>query len=208
MRKHIDSIGLAALSLVVAALGTGCDRPSPTETSAEASGHLLTRGAPEKQVPMQGRFSGPVVPALPGDEGAQARCVANAGPAGEHPGAFVTQTGNYTGRFGHLGRVTAFSTFCVDPTIGPPVDMLQGLWIITAANGDALHVSFEGRVGDFIGPNIVSWHTEDTFVGGTGRFAGASGGGPCEGTADLSTGLVNGECEYLIAYDASDRRRW
>jgi hypothetical protein len=93
--------------------------------------------------------------------------------------------------------VSAFSTFCFAPG-EPPVHMRQGVWVITTANGDELRVHFEGIVEDFVAPDVIRWRTVDTIVGGTGRFAAASGGGSCLGTA--APGTVEGTCDYRITH--------
>jgi hypothetical protein len=200
MRRNVHGLTVLAQALLMAGVAAGCELASPMEPTAAAGGPLLGRAqAATTTFSMQGRFTGPSVFAAPGEEGAEARCVANLEPDGENPGAVVTFVGTYSGVFSRMGRVRAFSTFCFAPG-EPPAQMRQGTWVITAANGDELRVHFEGTVDDYVSPGVVRWRTVDTIVGGTGRFAGANGGGTCLGTSDLTTGIVEGTCDYRITH--------
>lgn len=49
----------------------------------------------------------------------------------------------------------------------------------------------------------VAWRDAFTLAGGTGRFAGASGGGHDTGTTHSVTGWTLWELEGTITYDAS-----
>jgi hypothetical protein len=64
------------------------------------------------------------------------------------------------GTASHLGRFTAAFN-------------AQGVFVFTAANGDELWAL--PTVLAPTAPGSKIWHTEGTFVGGTGRFAGATG---------------------------------
>jgi hypothetical protein len=77
-----------------------------------------------------------------------------------HGSAVGSLPGNLiVGNAAHLGRFTAsFNT--------------QGVLILTAANGDELWAA-----GTLVPtPDPVVLHVDGTYVGGTGRFTGASGG--------------------------------
>lgn len=112
---------------------------------------------------------------------------------------FNVQEGS--GQATHLGKFSTRITFCVDPTDllddgtltgdeSSPYNSGQG--VITAANGDELYFTAEGVVlpTDEPGYNF-EFQDPFTFAGGTGRFAGATGGGITDSFADQSTGRTD-----------------
>jgi hypothetical protein len=158
-----------------------------------------------------------------------ALCIAATGAAAQPGNAkpfkarlTLTETVQFTGRwpcFGHatlqavgtashLGRTTATSTDCVNPSgsydpAGPNSfrfasmgSAANGL-VFTAANGDRVYATYSGTVtAQPSGPHRVAGHF--TITGGTGRFLGASGGGTLTGHEDLSqvvsaTGRIDAE---------------
>jgi hypothetical protein len=92
----------------------------------------------------------------------------------------IQGTGNAT----HLGRLTTDQSHCATPTSPAFTD---GLFTLTAANGDQLLGTYSG---DFVplDPPLFSIDGQFTFTGGTGRFAGATGGGDASGVQNLATG--------------------
>jgi hypothetical protein len=74
----------------------------------------------------------------------------------------------------------------------------------TAANGDRLHASSVGT-GTLTGPTTVSFTGTATIIGGTGRFANATGEMAVEGTVDNATGDARLSYDGWIVYNASDR---
>lgn len=89
-----------------------------------------------------------------------------------------------TCQFRHLGLTTAVA----DQTIiftGPTTLSITNTVVYTAANGDELHSSFAGT--GTIGPAGVTFVGVETFSGGTGRFAHASGSMVDRGTAAFSS---------------------
>lgn len=91
------------------------------------------------------------------------------------------------GRATHLGRFTMRIEFCVDATDllddgrlseGESLPYDDGLGTLIAANGDELHITVSGAVLPSSDP-AYDFQFQDpfVFVGGTGRFAGATGGG-------------------------------
>jgi len=96
---------------------------------------------------------------------------------GEPPVFYLTMEGN--GNATHLGKLTTRMTFCCNTSTGYYYNTLGSL---VAANGDELFISIpEG----FIVPNQEGnsdyyqerFNDEIFFVGGTGRFKGATGKG-------------------------------
>lgn len=85
------------------------------------------------------------------------------------PPAAFTITGTAKGQATHLGAFTGRSVDNVTATTG------IGTWDFTAANGDQLFSETEGVETAFEPPNISRVTLHARIVGGTGRFAGASG---------------------------------
>jgi hypothetical protein len=103
--------------------------------------------------------------------------------------------------FSHLG-ITALSGV---QDINFAAGTQSGERTFTAANGDVLRATHAGRSGPR-GPGLIGFTTTITFVGGTGRFANATGQMTGEGTANLITRTTTVTNEGWITYDASDRR--
>jgi len=81
------------------------------------------------------------------------------------PGGVIL-TIHASGNATHLGNYQRIEQLLLNPATGA----VQGTIDFRAANGDHLYVTF---VGQFVSPtNAVGTYT---FVGGTGRFAGATG---------------------------------
>lgn len=108
--------------------------------------------------------------------------------AGNLIGADVTSTSNAT----HLGLCTTVGKVNYTPANDPehPGRLLSsGTGTITAANGDVLQIEFNG-VLDPPAPGSTTGIDTPTFrfVGGTGRFAGASGSAESVVVVNLVTG--------------------
>jgi hypothetical protein len=96
---------------------------------------------------------------------------------------FTTVT-DAQGTASHLGRTIFHSEHCIVPTPDGG-QIVGGVLVLTAANGDELHGTYTGSFGAFppIGEPIVVTGTW-IFSGGTGRFANASG------TAQMSAKVI------------------
>ena len=106
----------------------------------------------------------------------------------------------------HVGKVRATSRDCINPSgpfdpNGPTAYQFtsangpEGL-VFTAANGDQLFATYAGTMEPRPdGPHAVKGHF--VITGGTGRFAGATGGGSFEGSEDISR-VVIGEGEISL----------
>jgi hypothetical protein len=79
----------------------------------------------------------------------------------------------------HLGRTTMHAIQVINVETGD----LTNSTTYTAANGDALYTTFVGTSSP--PPDVVFQGTE-TYVGGTGRFEGATGSSELEGTATVN----------------------
>jgi len=82
------------------------------------------------------------------------------------------------------GKSDWFSVVCFYFTSGTAMAG-SGWGIVTAANGDMLHVRIQNTVD--LSKDPPEWAETETTVGGTGRFEGATGIGESGGTWTLGT---------------------
>ena len=128
--------------------------------------------------------------------GAAAAAPAEARPLrGSGTGQFVSPNdfvnvgeGTYLGRFYEVGTAEFGAT--ADPT----VLSIEGNSVLTGANGDQLYTSFSGEV-DLLTSTVS---VTITYVGGSGRFAGASG------TAELSGELFADGSFHVVVQGTLD----
>ena len=95
-----------------------------------------------------------------------------------------------------LGRFSVHITFCVDATDllddgtlteGESAPYVLGSGTLVAANGDELYMTIEGAVLPSSHPDYAfEFFDPWEFVGGTGRFAGASGAGVTSSFVDFT----------------------
>lgn len=115
-----------------------------------------------------------------GDPAPHVRC-----PAGTVLVSF-TGSGNVT----RTGPVSAVASHCIvdDPAVEP---FTEGEMTLSSRRGDIL-IEYEGNdaAGDLSGTFAI--------VGGTGDFAGATGGGTLSGRADADFGMGRGVLEGTI----------
>ena len=112
----------------------------------------------------------------------------------------VTQSDAGTCQLSHLGQ-TAFNGV---QEINFAAGTQRGERTFTAANGDVLRAVHVGRSAPS-GPGLISFEATLTFVGGTGRFAHATGRAVSSGVANLITHTTSLSLDGSISYDASDR---
>ncbi len=89
------------------------------------------------------------------------------------------------GRATHLGNYTYQATECVDLVTG---EISNGVFTMTAANGDTLEGTYSGHGGPTANPTIFAFDDAAVIRGGSGRFARTTGRFDSTGTADLQTG--------------------
>jgi hypothetical protein len=97
------------------------------------------------------------------------------------PGVFavvVTDAGQAT----HLGAYAYHSNECFNGATGE----FSGAFTMTAANGDTITGTYAGVVVSVVG-DLGFYEQDNVITGGTGRFAGASGGFHLSGIANLAT---------------------
>jgi hypothetical protein len=99
----------------------------------------------------------------------------------------------------HLGNFTQSGTLFLGPPDANFVFPGFGSVTFVAANGDTVNFDYEGFLNGVTGEGTGTF----TFTGGTGRFAGASGGGTFDALIDLSfatgqpmTVTLDGEISY------------
>ena len=114
------------------------------------------------------------------------------------------------GQVSHLGRVDLAGGGCANFTPGPNFgDLEDGFVRYTAANGDVLELDFLGSLGIDAMSGMFTGEGQLQIVGGTGRFASATGEIDWLITSGVLTGS-GGEAPIVgdgwIVYDASDRR--
>ena len=95
----------------------------------------------------------------------------------------------------HLGRTKFYGEQDINFMAGTQ----SGWRTLTAANGDELYLTHTGT-SMLSGPGLVSFVAQMTIVGGTGRFAGATGGGQGTGLATLATRTTSLTIDATIDY--------
>jgi hypothetical protein len=103
----------------------------------------------------------------------------------------VDATGNAT----HLGRFTLDIPHVVDTATRTAV----GYYQFTAANGDTVYAEFTGVATPTEIPGVLYIEETATITGGTGRFAGATGGFTAERWYDTAAGTTVGYFEGTIS---------
>src|SRR5687768_1994693 len=95
-------------------------------------------------------------------------------------GPTVAVVVNGAGNISHLGKTTAFT----DDQFGVlATGVLSATYTFTAANGDTLEVWLLGDSEVDFATQTVTFSGAATVLGGTGRFANASGSGTFSGSA-------------------------
>jgi hypothetical protein len=137
---------------------------------------VFAREAQGEQVPFKGRLEG-VVTVTPVDPPIFSVLVNGTGNA--------TQLGEFTVAIPHLvNRATRTAT---------------GSYHFVAANGDTLSADFSGQSTPTVTPGVLSIVETATITGGTGRFAGATGGFTCERLFDAVAGTTVGSFNGTIS---------
>ena len=99
-----------------------------------------------------------------------------------------------SGTASHLGRATLTSQDCVNIAGFSPVtfNFVSNNVKLQAANGDQLFATYSGTAVLQPAGGALLLSGNFTLAGGTGRFAGATGGGSLEGLEDISTAPAHG----------------
>jgi hypothetical protein len=152
-----------SLCLVATACGQVSNSPTaPTAAASQATSAASTVLSPQAQggtrLPFHGSFTGDSVGAV------------NCPPT--CPPTTLTLTIHLAGQATHLGAFTVTGHDVVDLAAARSKG---GTYTFIAANGDQLFTSTTGGEDRFTPPNISHVTLDATIVGGTGRFASATG---------------------------------
>lgn len=176
------ALTVSTVPLLLTLAGCAGGAPTVTAPDAPAAAGMRAALAPSGALPIEGRceltFNPPPLPLPP----------------------VHRQIDTGTCWFSHLGRTALYGVQDINFAAGTQ----SGERTFTAANGDVLRAVHAGRSAPG-GPGLVRFTTTITFVGGTGRFAHATGQMTGAGTANLITRTTTVTNEGWIAYDASDR---
>ena len=109
----------------------------------------------------------------------------------------------YTCRISHLGLTHNTVVQSVIPA-GPPTGTLLPVLVnntgaYVAANGDRLDSSFTGTGVTNLADFTAVFEGTETFLGGTGRFANASGTAHIQGTAALDPATGTGTAHFTLS---------
>jgi hypothetical protein len=105
-----------------------------------------------------------------------------------------------SGKATHLGRFSLEVPHVVDLA----TRTATGTYEFVAANGDTLIAEFTGIAVPTETPGVLVIVETATITGGTGRFAGASGGFLCERQYDAIAGTTVGHFEGTISRGQGD----
>jgi hypothetical protein len=108
---------------------------------------------------------------------------------------FVSVLVNATGNATHLGRFTLDIPHIVNRADRTAI----GFYEFTAANGDTLSADFTGQATPTPKPGVLSIVETATITGGTGRFAGATGGFTVERVFNAVAGTTAGSFSGTIS---------
>ena len=174
-------VSLATLALAACSPDTFNHATAPSAPSfarSAASGQQATAGARRAaELPFRGRL--------------EARETAVFNPATNSITVHLVGSGTAT----HLGRYTVVADF----TVALATATAAGRVTFTAANGDLLTATFTGQGVITGGLNAIV--ETATITGGTGRFAGATGGFVLERLLTTATGASSGSFDGTITLE-------
>ncbi len=193
---------VSALALLVVPILSACGSSTPTDGANVLITPLATRGEPH-EVRLRGEGTAEIIgmqfaPGFPGGRSTfDGHCSV--------PSDYVIEFGG-AGQVSHLGQVSIVFEHCsqVDFTTGN-VTYSDGVLTYIAANGDELWGTYGNGTGAPVSATEVGWQDTFVLVGGTGRFAGASGGGVDWGRTHAETGHTTYKLDGVIVYAACDR---
>jgi hypothetical protein len=186
------TLATTRLALTLAALVAACSADAPTGAHASRSGATWRGGRPPAALDAAGaharqraapfRFRGTTFSAPPTTDPRCPELIVH-----------VTTGGHAT----HLGQFTGAVSHCVRDG---SLDFTDGRFVFTAADGDELHGTHSGSFVPTAAPKVFDFAGRVAFVGGTGRFADATGDGALAGRIDMSTGVAAVSIDGRITY--------
>ena len=171
MRAPVASICLLAVSLTACA-GTPTSVSEPRATDSKASLQQADAVRP-----------------LTGS------CTTSFEPVPFPPPPIHHQVDSGACQLAHLGKTVFYGEQDINFAAGTQSGWRR--W--TAANGDELHLTHTGTSG-LVAPGMVGFTAQMTIVGGTGRFAGATGSARGIGVANLAARSTSVTIEGWIRY--------
>jgi hypothetical protein len=130
----------------------------------------------QQQVPFKGSLNGVVMIGTPTPQGLP---------------VLVNATGNAT----QLGQFT----LAIPHLVNKAKMTATGKYLFVAANGDTLTANFSGQATPTATPGVLAIVEVATITGGTGRFAGATGGFTCQRLFNTITGTTGGSFQGTIS---------
>ena len=181
---------LSAIALMVFA---GCSDTDPLSSPAEEDGT-----APAGKLTISRRVAGGfrpgLVPFVGVDLTGQTGVEVTIEQPRPCPEGFNTVTATASGTINPMGEVTAEFSQCGDGST-----YKQGIFILTDANGDILHGTYNGNVFSFDPTTLnVTFGGSNTTRGGTGPYEGASGRFAHNASGAI---LADGAIAYKLRYD-------
>lgn len=194
-------------AIAMALFAGGCDQPPPTDAVDEASAAMGPVTASPVRAGQKAPFRVSGIATLVRQElapqfGPPRFGKSTFGDRCSIPSDYIIRF-SLEGQATHLGRFASTAEHCslIDFPTGA-TSIHDGILTLTAADGDELWDRYEGQVA----PTDAAAEIH-TFVGGTGRFAGASGRGMSHVDCDRAAGTCVFELEGVLRFDASRRRR-
>jgi hypothetical protein len=117
-------------------------------------------------------------------------------PAGQFP--LIQEAIAATGQATHLGRYR----LDIEETVNVLQATAIGIFTFTAANGDTIYGSYTGQAQ--LGP-LVAIEENATILGGTGRFAGATGNFSIDRVFDPASRTTTGSFDGVIAFPGAGK---
>jgi hypothetical protein len=170
---------MRSMILTVCVLAAACSGQVPNSPTSPTSAPRPAAQTPSQggaDLPMHGSFT----LATSGEVNCPPAC----------PPTTLRVSGTGEGTATHLGRFTA--AFVDNVNLATATS--TGTFSFTAANGDRLFTTTSGGEDQFTPPNISHVRLQAEIVGGTGRFAGATGTLIIRtiGTIDFASGTSTG----------------
>ena len=178
MKTYIQYLAIAALILVFA----GCSNDNDFQTEDIGAGSDLLKSAGPTQFKINKASGG-----LEFNYSSENAC---------YP--YFAQNRNYgTGTASHFGKITLESSYCVNQQGG-----FESAWTgtITTANGDVIYFKNEDPASTCTLDENWNAHVEYNIVGGTGRYAGATGFFYMNGIVNIPAQYWNVEGAGTITY--------
>ena len=178
----MHALRASALLLALGLAGCAEHAPTPPATGATRLARAPAAGRATETRPLGGR------------------CTTTFAPIPRPIPTVYRQVATGTCQLAHLGRTTLVLVQDINFAAGTQTSVAV---TYTAANGDILRAV---NVGTSVRSGTgVTFSATVTFIGGTGRFASATGEARAVGTADFVANTSEYTLDGWLAYDAADR---